>query len=366
MQIDWSFSDANTGAQGAGGAMLATGSTTVTIAQLNNAPVGTVTISGTPLEGEVLTAANTLVDNDGLGVITYQWQSSSNGSVWSAIGSGATFTLAQAQVGLQVRVVASYVDGDGTAESVASAPTSPVANLNTSPTGTVSIDGSAAEDQVLTAVSTLADTDGLGAITYNWQISSGPDWFDVGTGSTLTLSDGHVGHQIRVVASYVDGGGTPESVTSTPTPAVSNGNEAPTFTLGDGVVLVSGFSGRSVALLPDGRIVAGSSVVARLNLDGSLDTSFDGDGMASVGLSGSVVVVQGDGKVVAAGSTDIGNANDFVLVRFNPNGSLDTTFDTDGRVTTDFGVFLNDTANALALQPDGKLLLAGFTTANFN
>ena len=199
-----------------------------------------MTISGTPLEGEVLTAANTLVDNDGLGVITYQWQSSSNGSVWSAIGSGATFTLAQAQVGLQVRVVASYVDGDGTAESVASAPTSPVANLNTSPTGTVSIDGSAAEDQVLTAVSTLADTDGLGAITYNWQISSGPDWFDVGTGSTLTLSDGHVGHQIRVVASYVDGGGTPESVTSTPTPAVSNGN---ILTLDDGAILVFGLRG---------------------------------------------------------------------------------------------------------------------------
>ena len=194
-----------------------------------------------------------------------------------------------------------------------------------------------------------------------------------GSGANYTVSVSGMDATGDVIASIPAGaasdaaGNTSSASTSTDnTVGFESGpaNAAPTFTLGDGVVLVSGFSGRSVALLPDGRIVAGSSVVARLNLDGSLDTSFDGDGMASVGLSGSVVVVQGDGKVVAAGSTDIGNANDFVLVRFNPNGSLDTTFDTDGRVTTDFGVFLNDTANALALQSDGKLVVAGFTTTS--
>ena len=68
--------------------------------------------------------------------------------------------------------------------------------------------------------------------------------------------------------------------------------------------------------------------------------------------------MQPDGKIVAAGHAIIGSTADFALVRYNLDGSLDTTFDTDGKVTTAFGSG-NDTAFAVALQPDGKIVAAG-------
>jgi Ca2+-binding RTX toxin-like protein len=96
---------------------------------LNTAPTGNVTITGTATLGQTLTAANTLADADGLGNIGYQWQSSAdNGATWEGIG-GATadrFTLTAAQAGRQVRAVASYTDGYGASESVASAATAAI------------------------------------------------------------------------------------------------------------------------------------------------------------------------------------------------------------------------------------------------
>ena len=69
-----------------------------------------------------------------------------------------------------MRVVASYTDGHGTAESVASAATAAVANVNDAPTGTRDDQRHGAnEDQMLTASNTLADADGLGAFSYQWQ-----------------------------------------------------------------------------------------------------------------------------------------------------------------------------------------------------
>ncbi|MCH8240485.1 MAG: hypothetical protein IIB62_10640 [Proteobacteria bacterium] len=65
--------------------------------------------------------------------------------------TGANYTLADADVGQQVRVVASYTDGGGTAESVASAASAAVANVNDAPTGAPSVSGTAAVGQVLTA-----------------------------------------------------------------------------------------------------------------------------------------------------------------------------------------------------------------------
>ena len=89
--------------------------------------------------------------------------------------------------------------------------------------------------------------------------------------------------------------------------------------------------------------------LARYTANGSLDPSFSGDGMQTTDFSGfenwaSGVAVQGDGKIVAVGS----GADDFALIRYNPNGSLDATFSGDGKQTTDFGG--NDEAYALALQ----------------
>jgi Ca2+-binding RTX toxin-like protein len=121
--------------------------------------------------------------------------------------------------------VASYTDAQGTDESVTSAATDLVANVNDLPTGTVTISGTATEDQTLTASNDLADEDGLGTISYQWQ-RDGVD-IDGATGETYTLGQADVGAEITVVASYTDAQGTDESVTSAATDLVANVNDAP-------------------------------------------------------------------------------------------------------------------------------------------
>jgi uncharacterized delta-60 repeat protein len=112
-------------------------------------------------------------------------------------------------------------------------------------------------------------------------------------------------------------------------------------------------------------------VVARYNSDGSLDTSFDTDGKLTTtfgsGKDGaSTLALQPDGKIVVAGSSQHatqanGNTiNDFALARYNSDGSLDTSFGTDGKLTTAIGTD-DDVATDLILQDDGKIVAAGRT-----
>ena len=75
------------------------------------------------------------------------------------------------------------------------------------------------------------------------------------------------------------------------------------------------------------------------------------------------VALQADGKIVAAGPTSDPSidfrAGNFALARYHPNGTLDTTFSGDGQVITDFGG--DEQATAVALQPDGKIVVAGWS-----
>jgi serralysin len=88
----------------------------------NKSPTGNVTIAGTLKQGQTLQAINTLADADGLGAITYQWQSSSDGINWvkTSTGAGDKFTISEREVDFQIRVVASYTDGQGTLETLTS------------------------------------------------------------------------------------------------------------------------------------------------------------------------------------------------------------------------------------------------------
>lgn len=120
----------------------------------------------------------------------------------------------------------------------------------------------------------------------------------------------------------------------------------------DGKIVVAGYAGNFFAL-------------ARYNADGSLDTTFDGDGLltAQVGVGVGVdqansVALQTDGKIVVAGQTSRGG-NDFALARFNSNGELDSSFDGDGKLTTSFGAS-RSIAKSVVLQSDGKLLVGGY------
>ncbi|MEO5952996.1 MAG: delta-60 repeat domain-containing protein, partial [Chloroflexia bacterium] len=132
----------------------------------------------------------------------------------------------------------------------------------------------------------------------------------------------------------------------------------------------------AVAIQSNGKIVAaGYSLVSasdfdfalsRYNSDGTLDTTFDADGKVTTPiLSGSddayAVAIQSDGKIVAAGFAyhDTTSFDDFALARYLSDGSLDTTFSGDGKVVTDF-LGGNDEAKAVAIQSDGKVVAAGF------
>ena len=128
--------------------------------------------------------------------------------------------------------------------------------------------------------------------------------------------------------------------------------------------------GTSVAIQTDGKIVVGGSIkqgdprkfaLVRYNADGSLDTSFDSDGFATAqfepgGLADEeikAIAIQSDGKIVAVGEYKSGQ---FALARYNSDGSLDTSFDTDGKLTVDSKVA---TGYGVALQSDGKIVVVG-------
>jgi uncharacterized delta-60 repeat protein len=130
------------------------------------------------------------------------------------------------------------------------------------------------------------------------------------------------------------------------------------------------------ALQPNGKIVAAglatfndgidqNFAIARYNSNGTLDRTFSQDGRVTIDFGSYLqiaysVLVQTDGKIVTVGYPNSESSDsDFLLARCNVNGSLDTTFGVGGKVRTSFGN-LNDGANAAVLQPDGKIVAAGF------
>jgi uncharacterized delta-60 repeat protein len=133
------------------------------------------------------------------------------------------------------------------------------------------------------------------------------------------------------------------------------------FTDGDDMVF-------GVAIQPDGKIVAAGGAdfedrfaLARYDTDGSLDGSFSVDGKLTTSVTGdhdvalAVAVQPSDQKIVAAGT---GGFNSFALARYESNGTLDPSFDGDGMVVTDLPGDLV-IGYAVAIQPDGKIVVAG-------
>lgn len=151
----------------------------------------------------------------------------------------------------------------------------------------------------------------------------------------------------------------------------------PKFGKGGKVFTHIGFGDRvtSLAFQTDGKIIAagGSAssgifyasdfALVRYNPDGSLDTSFGVGGKVKTDFFNyedyiNAVALQPDGKIVAAGRARDGAALFFGIARYNKDGSLDSTFGSGGKVVTSFFGY-GDDAHALAIQPDGKLVVAG-------
>ena len=159
------------------------------------------------------------------------------------------------------------------------------------------------------------------------------------------------------------------------------GDLDPSFGTGGQVVtaMSSGFdAANALVLQPDGKVVAAGHAynaanailaLARYNTDGSLDASFGTGGKVTTPIGtasgGTALVLQPDGKLVAAGYTTTGTTTAFALVRYNTNGTLDTSFGAGGKVTTSIGS-IDDEVYALVLQPDGKLVAAGYSDKGSN
>jgi len=102
---------------------------------------------------------------------------------------------------------------------------------------------------------------------------------------------------------------------------------------------------------------------------GELDSDFSGDGRIienfDTGLDkGTSIAVQPDGKIIVGGQSYIQGDYDFVLIRYNTDGSLDNSFSDDGKASVNFGVAYDDYAMAMALEDDGKITLAGYSDLN--
>ncbi|MFN8595074.1 MAG: Ig-like domain-containing protein [Anaerolineae bacterium] len=151
----------------------------------------------------------------------------------------------------------------------------------------------------------------------------------------------------------------------------------PSFGTG-GIVTTSLSAGADIAhalaVQNDGKlVVAGEAnaqfAMARYTITGTLDTTFNGTGFVTTTIVGSnniahaVLIQPADGKIILVGEVNPGSSNDFALVRYNSNGSLDGTFGASGKTVTDFPAGTNDIAYAAALQADGKIVAAGSINA---
>jgi uncharacterized delta-60 repeat protein len=133
----------------------------------------------------------------------------------------------------------------------------------------------------------------------------------------------------------------------------------------------------TMVIQTDGKIVVagvanGKFALARYNLSGSLDNTFGSSGKVTTAIGTSLndwvygIALQTNGKIVVAGSSDNGSNLDFAVARYNTNGSLDNTFSSDGKVTTAIGTD-DDVASSVAIQSDGKIVVAGYSyDASFN
>ena len=144
---------------------------------------------------------------------------------------------------------------------------------------------------------------------------------------------------------------------------------------GDGIAVVENVGGGYVAIQPDGKILLASRgngvTVARYDEFGALDPSFGVNGIVETAVGGTEfsvqsIALQTNNKIVLAGfyPAGVSDDKDFAVARLNSNGSPDGSFDTDGIITTDFGSNQDDFGLSVAIQADGKIVVAGRRVAD--
>jgi Ca2+-binding RTX toxin-like protein len=307
-----------------------TSAPTAPVANMSFGPQGGADLTGATVQGGTLNVDTSgLSDPDGLGPLSFTWSRlGSDGSVNSMVqgATGASLTLTQAEVGFFMQVTVSYVDGDGVTESSVTAPSAIIANVNDPATGSVTISGTAALGQTLTASAVFDDPDGFtsGAVpAFQWFADEAA--ITGATGTSFTPGQAQVGAAISVRMSFTDDFGTVESLTSAPTTAVTS----------DGLVLV-GTNGADT--LTGG---AGYDDLTGLNGDDVLR-----------GNTGNDTLLGGDGADTLNG----GDGDDSILGGETGGDQRDLIFGGDGDDFIDGG-FGNDEINGMG---GNDTLLGGF------
>ncbi|MEH1772880.1 DUF4347 domain-containing protein [Nostoc sp.] len=180
--------------------------------------------------------------------------------------------------------------------------------------------------------------------------------------SVVLQSDGKI-----VVAGYIWGDSTQPNQ---PDFALARYNADGSLdnSFGNGGKIISNFGedfGHKVLVQADGKIILAGYigngnadyVLVRYNTNGSLDTSFGNAGKVN-GTKGYAVAIQSDGKIIVGGTATNGSDIDFALTRYNNDGSLDTSFGNSGRVLAAIGSS-GEEIHTIAIQSDGKIVVAG-------
>lgn len=189
--------------------------------------------------------------------------------------------------------------------------------------------------------------------------SGDPDTYE-SVNAVAVLPDGRLFLALTQITNFQDFPGGDREFSTVLARMNPDGSLDPSFGTGGIVHHERASIGRgAIAIQSDGRIVLAGccdAQVARFNFDGSVDTTFDGDGYVSLGIEVRDVALQPDGRIVIAGE----NGADMVVARLNPDGSLDIAdFNPGvGGRTADFGG-LDDRAFGVVIQPDGRIVIGG-------
>ena len=320
--------DAETLTSAATGAVQATGTQ-------NRAATGTLTVSGAPRPRSTLTVATQVSDADGttLSRFSYQWLAD---NVAISGATGTTYVVKDADAGKRISVRLTFTDDGGSAETVTSAQTVTV-RAGAAPTGRPGITGRYRVGDTLTAITgDIGDPDGVDRSTLAYQWLGNDASISNATSKTYTLVAAQLGQRVKVRVTFMDNGGTQETVTS----------------LATGAVLAAGTANQEPTGLPtiSGTVKEGQTLTANTG-----DIA-DADGLtrpryAYEWLVDDTVVSESIGKAYTVKSSDVGKRIK-VRVDFTDDGGSRETLTSAATATVPSQPRVGD----IRLENDGRLL----------
>lgn len=220
---------------GQGNAEMLISPASMAVQNVNDNPVGLPVLLGDARENSILTIDTSRVsDEDGIGALSFAWERARNKADWELVGdnAGRNLRMNQSDVGFSYRVRVSYIDGFGTAETLYTDATEPVANVDNPLEGELVVRGQPTEgNELVVSTSDLRDYDGIASMSIFWETSADGQTWDIlslpANTSRILLSQSLVGLKIRVRANVIDNFGMETVVFSTTSEPVKNVNNKP-------------------------------------------------------------------------------------------------------------------------------------------